>query len=53
LLKRRKEREEAGEDYLNKLKMYKDRLEIEKLQKELIKRKKRKFSTIKVVKADE
>ena len=31
LLKRRQEREAAGEDYLKKLQMYKDKIEIEKL----------------------
>lgn len=40
------EREAAGEEYLKKLQMYKDKKEIEKLQQELIKRKKkRKNST--------
>ena len=42
LLKRRQEREAAGAEYLKKLQMYKDKLEIEKLQQELIKRKKKK-----------
>ena len=51
LLKRRKEREEAGEEYTKKLQMYKDKIEIEKLQQELIKRKKKKVNT--KVKPDE